>query len=168
MMPRRSVLLLVVGLVSMPACRSRPTAADPGSRTLTERDRAAIHALDTAFVQAWLRDDTAGVLALFHPDAVLLPPGGRPVEGVRAIRAYWWPDDGSHTRITAFTRNLAEVQGTPELAWFRGDAALGWVYAKDGKEASQTSRSTDLVQLAPDSARRWRIIRQMWSPAPAP
>ena len=164
-MPRRSLLLLCAGLVLLPACRPRPTG--PELRTLSERDRAAILALDTAFVQAWLRDDTAGGLALFHPDAVLLPPGGRPVEGVRAIRAYWWPDDGSHTRITAFTRELAEVHGTPDLAWFRGDAALGWVYAKNGKEASQTSRSTDLVLLAPDSAGRWRIIRQMWSPAPA-
>ena len=86
-MPRRSLLLLCAGLVLLPACRPRPTG--PGLRTLSERDRAAILALDTAFVQAWLRDDTAGVLALFHPDAVLLPPGGRPVEGVRAIRAYW-------------------------------------------------------------------------------
>jgi uncharacterized protein (TIGR02246 family) len=166
-MPRRSLLLLCAGLVLLPACRSRPTGASPGLRTLSDRDRSAILALDTAFVHAWLRDDTAGVLALFHPDAVLLPPGGRPVQGVRAIRAYWWPDDGSHTRITAFTRELAEVQGTPDLAWFRGDAALGWVYAKNGKEASQTSRSTDLVLLAPDSAGGWRIIRQMWSPAPA-
>ena len=155
-MPRRSLPLLCAGLVLLPACRSRPTGASPGSRTLSDRDRAAILALDTA-----------GVLALFHPDAVLLPPGGRPVEGVRAIRAYWWPEDGSHTRITAFTRELAEVQGTPDLAWFRGDAALRWVYANNGKEASQTSRSTDLVLLAPDSAGGWRIIRQMWSPAPA-
>ena len=166
-MPRRRLFLLLVGLFLLPACRSRPTAAGPGSRTLSDRDRAAILALDTAFVQAWLRDDTAGVLALFHPDAVLLPPGGRPVEGVRAIRAYWWPEDGSHTRITAFTRAPVEVQGTPDLAWFRGEAALGWVYAKNGKEASQTSQSTDLVLLAPDSVGGWRIIRQMWSPAPA-
>src|SRR5262245_21044602 len=154
-MPRRHLLLLLAGLVLLPGCRSRPTAPAPRTRILSDRDRAAIRALDTAFVQDWLRDDTAGVLALFHPDAMLLPPGGRPVEGVRAIRAYWWPDDGSHTRITAFTRELAEVQGTADLAWFRGDAALGWVYAKDGKEASQTSRSTDLVLLAPDSAGRW-------------
>jgi uncharacterized protein (TIGR02246 family) len=117
-------------------------------------------------VQAWLRDDTAGVLALFHSDAVLVPPGGLPVMGRRSIRAYWWPDDGSHTRITRFTRELAEVDGTPALAWFRGVATLGWNYTKDGKEATQTSRSNDLVLVAPDSVGRWRITRQMWAPAP--
>ena len=167
-MTHRALRFLLAGLLLCAACRPPSVGGRSRTGTLSDHDRAAIQALDTAFVQAWIRDDTAGVLALFHPDAVLLPPGGRPVEGVRAIRAYWWPDDGSHTRITAFRRNLSEVRGTPDLAWFRGDATLGWVYAKNGKEASQTSRSTDLVLLAPDSTGRWRIIRQMWSPAPAP
>jgi uncharacterized protein (TIGR02246 family) len=154
-----------VALFLLSACRatSAGPARPPG---LSVRDRAAIRALDTAFVQAWLRDDTSGVLALFHPDAVLIPPGGRPVAGLPAIRAYWWPDDGSHTRITTFTRELAEVEGTPALAWFRGVAALGWVYRKDGKEATQTSQSNDLVLVTPDRAGRWRITRQMWAPAP--
>jgi uncharacterized protein (TIGR02246 family) len=159
-MPPRFLLLAALLL---PGCRS-VCPETPAARPLSARDRAAIQALDTAFVQAWLRDDTAGVLALFHPDAVLLPPGGGAVEGLQAIRAYWWPDDGSHTRITAFNRELAEVEGTPALAWFRGVATLGWVYVKDGKEATQTSRSTDLVLVAPDSAGRWRITRQMWAP----
>ncbi len=156
---------LLAALVLLPACRGTPDDR-PGHNRLSDRDRAAIHSLDTAFVQAWLRDDTAAVLALFHPDAVIVPPGGRPVEGLPAIRAYWWPEDGSHTRITAFTRELAEIEGTPTLAWFRGVAALEWVYAKDGKEAAQTSRSNDLVLLSPDSGGRWLITRQMWAPAP--
>ena len=141
--------------------------ADPPSRhALTGQDRAAIHAVDTAFVRAWLRDDTTAVLALFHPDAVLLPPGSEPVEGLAAIRAYWWPGDGSHTRITSFTREIAEIGGTPELAYVRGRATLSWVYRKAGNESAQTSRSTELVLLTPDASGRWRILRQMWSQRP--
>jgi uncharacterized protein (TIGR02246 family) len=142
-------------------------AAEPvPGRGLTDRDRAAIRALDTAFVQGWLRDDTTAVLALFHPDAVLLPPGSEPVEGLAAIRAYWWPGDGSHTRITSFTREIVEIGGTPELAYFRGGATLSWIYRKAGKESAQTSRSTDLALLTPDASGRWRILRQMWSQRP--
>jgi uncharacterized protein (TIGR02246 family) len=136
------------------------------SRTLTDRDRAAIRALDTAFVQAWLRDDTAAVLRLLHPNAILLPPGAEPVEGLTAIRAYWWPIDGSHTRIQSFTREILEIERTPELAYFRGTATLGWVYQKAGKQSAQSSRSSDLVLVTPDSSRHWRILRQMWSQLP--
>ena len=150
-------------LLDVAACRP---AGPPASRTLTDGDRAAIRALDTAFVEAWLRDDTAAVLRLFQPDAILFPPGSEPVEGLAAIRAYWWPTDGSHTRITAFTREVAEVGGTLGLAYFRGGATLAWVYQKDGKETAQTSRSTDLVLLTPGGDGHWRISRQMWSQRP--
>jgi uncharacterized protein (TIGR02246 family) len=138
----------------------------PRPHALTDRDRAAIRAVDTAFVQGWLRDDTTAILALFHSDAVLLPPSAEAVEGLAAIRAYWWPTDGSHTSITSFTREIVEIGGTSELAYFRGPAALGWVYRKSGKEMAQTSQSTDLVLLTPDGRGRWRILRQMWSPRP--
>ena len=156
-------LPLLVCLLGGLGCRSD---GPPPPRDLTERDRAAIHALDTAFVQAWLRDDTAAVLRLFHPDAVLLPPGAEPVEGLAAIRAYWWPTDGSHTRLTAFTREVAEIGGTPELAYFRGPSTIAWVYAKEGKESAQTSRSTDLVLVRPTTDGEWRILRQMWNARP--
>jgi uncharacterized protein (TIGR02246 family) len=151
------ILLLVAG------CRP----AEPrSSASLTDKDRTAIRALESAFVQAWLRDDTTAVLQLFHPDAILFPPGAEPVEGLRAIRAYWWPTDGSHTRITSFTRRVQEIEGSRELAYFRGTAMLGWVYKKAGKATAQTSRSTDLVLVTPDAGGRWLIHRQMWVPRP--
>jgi uncharacterized protein (TIGR02246 family) len=156
-------LAIVMALLLVAGCRPaepRPSAA------LTDTDRAAIRALDSAFVQAWLRDDTTAVLQLFHPDAILFPPGAEPVEGLRAIRAYWWPTDGSHTRITSFTRRVQEIEGSHELAYFRGTAMLGWVYKKAGKEITQTSRSTDLVLVTPDARGRWLIYRQMWVPRP--
>jgi uncharacterized protein (TIGR02246 family) len=134
--------------------------------SLTNAERDAIRTIDTAFVHAWIRDDTASVLRLFSPEAILFPPGRAPIEGLQAIRAYWWPRDGSHTQITSFTRNVAEISGTRQLAYLRGTAHLGWVYVKDGKRTAQSSRSTELVLLAPDTRGQWRIIRQMWNPMP--
>jgi uncharacterized protein (TIGR02246 family) len=156
---------LAIAMVLLLVASCRP--AEPrSSAALTDTDRAAIRALDTAFVQAWLRDDTTAVLQLFHPDAILFPPGAEPVEGLRAIRGYWWPTDGSHTRITSFTRRVQEIEGSRELAYFRGTAMLGWVYKKAGKATAQTSRSTDLVLVTPDPRGRWLISRQMWVPRP--
>jgi len=158
----RHILPSVAFAVALAGCGGgRPT---PGA--ITDADRAAIHAVDTAFVQGWLRDDTLGVLRLFDPNAVLIPPGSQPVVGIEAIRAYWWPADGSHTRITGFTREPEEMGGAHLLAYYRGRASLSWQYTKDGKTSAQTSRSTDLVLLAPDSTGQWRIVRQMWSLLP--
>ena len=106
------------------------------------------------------------MLGVFAPDAVLLPPGSKPLRGIPAIRSYWWPDDGSRTRITSFERDVDEIEGTRRLAFLRGTASLSWVYEKDSKQTSQTSRSTDLLLLSRDAAGRWHVIRQMWNVLP--
>lgn len=138
----------------------------PPPHGLTDADRQAIRALDYTFVSAWLRDDTAGVLSVFSAQALLLPPGANPVVGLAAIRGYWWPTDGSHTRITSFTRHIEEIEGTLDLAFMRGTASLGWTYEKGGKRSSQTSRSQDLILVTRDATGHWHVIRQMWSVLP--
>ena len=139
----------------------------PTSVPISDADRAALLALDSTFVVGWLKDDTAKVLGVFAPDATLLPPGAPPVTGVAAIRAYWWPSDGSHTRITSFTREVAEVGGGGGFAFVRGTGTLAWTYAKAGvPPVSQVSRSTDFILYARDADGRWRVARQMWNALP--
>jgi uncharacterized protein (TIGR02246 family) len=133
---------------------------------LTDQDRAAIRELDSTFVRGWLSDDTTAVLSVFAPDAVLLPPGSKPVRGLPAIRSYWWPRDGSHTQITSFDHRIDEIEGTRQLAFLRATASLSWIYEKDGHQTAQTSRSIDLLLLARDSAGHWHVIRQMWNTLP--
>ena len=138
------------------------------SRGLTARDLSAIEAVRAAYVHAWLTDDTLGVLATLDSGAVLLPPGQLPVSGHRAIRAFWWPTDGSRTTITAFEWSVDELGGTPELAYTRGVSSLAWRYEKDTVHSEQSTRNMSLTVLAPGADGRWRILRQMWGPALRP
>jgi uncharacterized protein (TIGR02246 family) len=133
---------------------------------LNQGDIAAITALDSAYVRSWLNDDAASVLALFMSDAQLLPPGWPPVSGIDAIRKYWWPQDGSRTKITKFERTIGEIGGNRDLAFLRSTTTLSWEYTKDGKTTAQTSRSTELQLLMRNQAGAWRVARQMWSPLP--
>ena len=150
-----------------PADQLRHANLSSGSTdTLSSADRAAILALDSMFVSAWLRDDTSGVLGVFAPDAVLQPPGAREVIGVAAIRSYWFPRDGSVTRILAFDHQVMEVLGSSTLAVVRGASTLRWRYTKDGKSAEQSGRSSDLRVYAADPSGKWRVIRQMWVALP--
>ena len=131
---------------------------------LTARDSSDIEAARTAYVQAWLADDTSGVLATLDTDAVLLPPGRLPLKGEREIRAFWWPTNGSRTTITAFDWTLDEIVGKGELAFTRGISTVEWRYEKDTVRAEQTTRSTNLTILVRGADGRWRILRQMWGP----
>lgn len=151
------LLLLMLGLVSGCEPRRHPEA-------LTAQDSTAIEAVRAGYVRAWLAGDTSGVLATLDADAVLLPPGRPPVIGEPAIRAFWWPTDGSRTTITAFTWTLEELGGTPRLAFTRGVSTLTWRYEKDSTRSEQTTRSVNLTILGRGSDGRWRILRQMWGP----
>jgi ketosteroid isomerase-like protein len=119
-------------------------------------------------VQAWLANDTAGVLATLDTAAVLLPPGQLSVSGHSAIRAFWWPTDGSHTTITAFDWSVDELAGTPKLAYTRGVSTLAWRYERDTVRSEQSTRNMSLTILAPGADGQWRILRQMWGPALRP
>lgn len=157
-LPRTGCWILSSALVL--ACTESPNQAPK----LTSQDSSAIESVRAGYVRAWLADDTAGVLATLDSEAVLLPPGRLPVEGHRAIREYWWPNDGSRTTITAFDWKVDELSGTPQLAYSRGVSTIEWRYEKDTVRAEQTTRSTNLTVLAPGPDGRWRILRQMWGP----
>src|SRR5262245_23414103 len=97
---RRSHLTFAFALVTAgcSATSSRPQ--------FTTDDERAIRALDSVFVAAWLRDDTTGVMNTLAPDAVLMPAGQHVLATPNAIRTFWWPSDGSRTRILTFDRAI--------------------------------------------------------------
>jgi ketosteroid isomerase-like protein len=149
----------------------RPNApialAAANTTSLSDADRVQIGALDSMFVHAWLRDDTAGVIRLFADEAVLVPPNATPVVGRNAIRAWWWPRDGSRTRILSFDRRVEEINGSHEVAYMRGSASLRWTYEKNGRTTTQSSRSNDFVILARAADGSWKIVRQIWNARPS-
>src|SRR4029079_10131929 len=136
----RSYLVRPLYVYSVVAALLASCSPPKAERSLTSVDRGAIRALDSTFVQGWLRDDTVAVLSVFHPDAVLLPPASAPVSGLAALRSYWWPTDGSHTRITGFDRRIDEISGVKELAFIRGTGTLTWDYQKGKVTQHQTTR----------------------------
>lgn len=142
------------------ACGACATAAQRAS--LSAADVTAIRALDRAYAEAWLRDDTAAVLATLAPDAVLMPAGARPVAGQDAIRRFWWPADGSRTRVTAYRTTVDEVSGAGPLAYVRGSGTLSFTYERDTVRTAQTSRTMTLTVVARQPDGSWRIHRRMW------
>ena len=138
------------------------TAAPPAVTAFTADDERAVRALDSAFVSAWLRDDTTGVMTTLAPDAVLLPAGQQPLATPNAIRAFWWPADSSHTRILTFDRAIDEVGGEANTAWMRRTDSLTFTYAKGGTASTLTSRSMSLAVLRRQPDGSWRFSRVMW------
>jgi ketosteroid isomerase-like protein len=129
---------------------------------LSADDQRAVRAVDSVFVDAWLRDDTTGVMNTLAADAVLMPAGQTVLSTPAAIRAFWWPNDGSSTRILTFNRSIDEVGGAGDVAWMRRTDSLTFTYAKAGTTSNLTSRSMSLAVLRRQPNGAWRFSRVMW------
>lgn len=151
---RRAPVLFALTLV---ACT--PPGAD-----FSAEDEAAVLAAEEAYRTAWAANDSAAVMATLAPDAVLMPAGREPIQGDSAIRAFWWPADGSSTTIESYEIDVDEVEGSGDLAYIRGRGRLAFVYTSaDGEASALSSESVHLSVFRRGADGRWRIARRAWS-----
>jgi ketosteroid isomerase-like protein len=121
-----------------------------------------VRAVDQAYVRAWLNNDQAAVLATLADDAVLMPAGQYPLRSRDEIVAFWWPQDGSTTRILAFERAIDEIEVQGDMAMVRGVDSVTFEYSRGATPSKQTSRSMTLAIYRRQPGGSWRISRMMW------
>lgn len=113
------------------------------------------------YVAAWLAGDSAAVMRLLAPDAVLIP-GPRPaLVGAAAIRNYWWPPDGPQIALTRFTSAIDGIVQAGGMATVRGTQVIEWT---SGGERWRT-RGNSVTVLRRDGG-AWRILLLMAASAP--
>lgn len=164
---RWAASLGVAVLAAVPVeAHAQRAEGEGGAGPFTEADRAAVLAVDRAYVDGWLADDREGVLDLFEEDALLLPDGTEPVRGRRAMEAFWWPP-GSGVTIERYESEVDEILGEGSLALVRGTGELTFSWTDgEGELRRRSSRSRHLTVLRRQPDGRWLISRRMWDGLP--
>ncbi|NIU01155.1 MAG: hypothetical protein GWN62_18880, partial [Aliifodinibius sp.] len=90
-------------------------------------------------------DDTSAILNTLDEQAVLMPAGMKPIIGKENIKQFWWPNDGSRTKVTEYTMKVMEIDGNNDLAYTRGRAELTFTYEKDEEKTEQTNSTMSLT-----------------------
>jgi ketosteroid isomerase-like protein len=133
----------------------------------SDEELGDIQALETAYVEAWERNDRAAVMSIVDDDAVLLPSGMEPIAGRRAIEAFWWPENGPVTTVTSYATEIDEIGGSGDVAWVRGRGALSFQWEEQGVVRDQTSHSVFLMTARRGADGTWKLKTRMWSNLPA-
>ena len=162
---RTSVRLAAVGVALLLAAGFRRDSSTPADR-LSPEDEAKVRAVDAAYAAAWIKNEPAAVLATLWPDAVLVPPGRAPIQGVEEIRKFWWPDGGPKTTVTAFESTVAQVGGSGPTAWALGTDQFDFWWEADGKRTERRNRGNALMVFRRSPEGEWRISHRMWSDLP--
>ncbi len=143
-----------LGCAIVAGCLACGPALEVDARAEVARIEAVAHGL----MAADNARDADRVMALYAPDAVMLPPGEPPVEGIAALRPRYEAFLRTHEPALAFTIEETVVVG--DLAYVRGRTG-GTIRGPEGAE-----RAIDDVFLM--VLRRldggWKISRLMFHP----
>jgi histidine triad (HIT) family protein len=115
------------------------------------------------YFTAWLKNDTTTILNHFTPNAVIMPQGLKPKQGLFEIRQFWFPKDGSKTIITQFDYIIEELKLDLNTAMVRGSSVLSFAYEKDGQKTVKTGQKqmhTTFFERQVDNT--WRVSCKMW------
>ena len=158
--------IAVLGVASIAGLARVAPAQPVTADTATPAARAGVDAFNQALDDATRRMDTAAALALWEDDGVSLLPGTPPLVGKPAIRAFFDGVTAQYPGARMATFTLActglDVTGAWASEWCTAHQVLTLASGTlvDG-------RGHLLLVLHRGADGRWRLRREMWTPAPA-
>ena len=115
-------------------------------------ERAPVEA-HTLFQKTFNAGDLEGLMALYEPDAIVIPlSGAEPVKGIRAIRSALEGFLALKGKLELQTKHVVQHG---DIALLRGDWRLKGT-GPDGKPVEMVHGSAEVVRRQPDGS--WRYI----------
>ena len=152
----RPVFALAMAVLVVSACA--PATPPPSD---IAQDRAEIEAIIADYEQAINDGDLDGSVAIFAPDAVFMPNGGRAQRGIDAIRAYYQDTILQSPLELSFAVADTDVLG--DLAWATA-AIVGTQTAADGTENPVVVNGLFVFGRDPVGG-SWRVVAYMFTPS---
>ena len=160
----RSRLMKVVSLLVLAAvaCRPAPTpattdtpAAAGAPAALTDADRAAIRANDSAFAAASTAGDVDGVVATYAADGSLLPPNAPLLKGADAIRQFWGGFMGAYQ--VKMELSEGELDGAGDLAYVVGSYTFTATPKGKGSALKDTGKFVEVYRRQADGSWKYAV-----------
>lgn len=101
------------------------------------------------------RDDLEGLMVLYTPEAMLVPPGGQPIYGSEAIRAYW---EENLSAIRTIQTGSSDMDASGQMAMVGGSYTL----ERTGTGVVGARESGGLLTVFVQTGRDWRIRAQVF------
>ena len=142
------LLLLITWLILTTAC-------GPSAAVDNRAEAAAIQKLDEQWSATAAKNDVAGTVAFYAPDAVLLPPNAPMAKDPRSIRESWAALLGPSTAVS-WKVTKAEVARSGELGYLYGTYDVAVKNAKGGPAVHDTGKLVEIWKKQADG--NWKCI----------
>ena len=162
---KRSRGTIARAAVSVAAAVASATVFACGGRAdddaAAERARVEIDSLGREWEEAANTGQVDRLVAIYAPDAVILPPAGPVIEGSETIRELFRQEFERFDTKLAFTTQAIEVDD--EMAFRRGRYVWRGTPRMTGQTVETANKFLEVWRKQPDGS--WRIAVDMWNPA---
>lgn len=138
-----------------------PRAASPAASADARAAIAAIAAVSREFSARYERGDAAGMVELYTPDGVILPPGRSAMQGRDALTQYWTLGPGSRVLEHRVTADSVVVVGPVAYDW-----GTYRVRTQDAAGATRDGGGKYVIVWRETSPGVWRMHVDMWNAGP--
>lgn len=151
---KHTICALMLGLLcASPAAFS----ASVKSAHTAEADKKSIQRQFERWVRAYERGDAQTLTSIYAPDAILLLPNAKPIEGTRQLRALF--DQLSRTKVT-YTYTVHQLKVTGPWAFRWGVAQVVEHRKKPGHEGRSVTVHLKFIDIwRKESDGVWKIYR---------
>jgi len=153
-MKRASILILIVAALALTTSCKGSSPQPSRDSNGTDADRAAISATLNAYAAAWKASDTASLVALYTPDAIIMPTDHVVERGAAAIGNYnkaffdeYTPGD--------FVINQEETQISGDLAFNRGSFSFSATPKAGGALIQDRGKYVVIMARQADGTWKW-------------
>jgi uncharacterized protein (TIGR02246 family) len=165
-MRQSSLIRSCVLALPLLACDSAPRPAPDAGGTsvagpapLSDADRAAIEAADSAFAAAANAGNVDGVVAVYAPDGSLLPPNAPGLKGSEGIRRFWAGLLDAYT--ATFELETDEIDGRGDLAYVVGRYRLTGRPKGKAPALEDQGKYLEVLKRQPDGS--WKYAVDMYN-----
>jgi uncharacterized protein (TIGR02246 family) len=132
----------------------------------SEKDRRAIEELHRKDMEASRVGDFETLRSIVSDDAVILPPGGKPVRGKAELDASFggMGDAMDRIEVLEYVLDFEEVETVGDYAFEWGEIR-GLVRTKDGELRRSAYNVMRILRREPDGD--WRVHRSIWNEGPS-
>lgn len=153
-------LMIGLLLLTLLGCKERPaTLPEPA---MTE-DEIQIRQLHSDYVDGWMNNNEKQIMDLLEENAQIQPNSLTPIVGKEQINTFWFPKDGSSTRINIFDTEILNLQLLDSLALTTHSSLLDWTYTKDTLQFGRIQKGFNTTVYRKQMDGSWKIWRSMWT-----
>ena len=153
-MAQRSItMIIILTMIIIISCQK----SNPDQGGLTEQDIAGIHAFFKAHEESALAADWAADALNYTEDAIRFPPGGDPIQGIKAIQEGLAAVD----TVISFSPEIIEIEGCGDIAYTIVKYSLTSILV--GSSEPVVSSGVSLMILKKQADNSWKFFRVMWN-----